>query len=87
MQTSSVWAIESFFIEMYSLLVHRIKGLGWTLKDFMEMDTWTTSKLYCMELDLIEEEDRELNKGKKDPTANNNPEVEDLYEEMFNDDA
>ena len=52
----------------------------------MEMDTWTTSKLYCMELDLIEEEDRELNKGKKDPTVNNNPEVEDLYEEMFNDD-
>ena len=51
------------------------------------MDTWTTSKLYCMELDLIEEEDRELNKGKKDPTVNNNPEVEDLYEEMFNDDA
>ena len=86
METSMLWAIESFFVEIYSVLVHRIKGLGWTFQDFMEMDTWITSKLYCMELDLIDEEDRELKKGKKDPTANNNPEVEDLYEEMFNED-
>lgn len=86
MDTSMTWAIESFFIEMYSLLAHRIKGLGWSLKDFYECDTWTTSKLYCMELNLIEEEDRELKKSKKDPTAHNDKEVEDLYGEMFNED-
>lgn len=84
MQKSSAWAIESFLIEIYAVLVHRIKGIGWTLKDFMEMDTWVTSKLYCMELDLIDEEDRELNKDKNDPTRQNNPEVEELAEEMFN---
>lgn len=85
MQTSNTWAIESFFIEIYSLLAHRIKGLGWSLKDFYECDTWTTSKLYCMELDLIEEEDRELKKSKNDPTAENDAEVNELAEEMFTD--
>lgn len=85
MQTSTTWAIESFFIEIYSLLAHRIKGLGWSLKDFYECDTWTTSKLYCMELDLIEEEDRELKKSKNDPTAENDAEVNELAEEMFTD--
>ena len=84
MQTSTTWAIESFFIEIYSLLAHRIKGLGWSLKDFYECDTWTTSKLYCMELDLIEEEDRELKKSKNDP-AENDAEVNELAEEMFTD--
>lgn len=77
------WAIESFFIEIYSVLVHRIKGIGWTIDDFMKMDTWVTSKLYCMELDLIDQEENELNKDKNDPTLQNNPEVEELYEEMF----
>jgi len=77
------WAIESFFIEIYSVLVHRIKGIGWTIDDFMKMDTWVTSKLYCMELDLIDQEEKELNKDKNDPTLQNNPEVEELYEEMF----
>lgn len=62
-------------------MAHRIKGLGWSLRDFWETDTWTTSKLYCMEVDLIEEENKELNKDK--PESENNPEVEDLAEEMF----
>lgn len=82
MNTSMAWAIEQGLLEMYFLLAHRIKGLGWSLSDFWKTDTWTTSKLYCMELDLIEEEDRELNKDK--PESQNNPEVEDLYGEMFN---
>lgn len=83
MESSMAWAIESFFIEIYSVLVHRIKGIGWTIDDFMKMDTWVTSKLYCMELDLIDQEENELNKDKNDPTLQNNPEVEELYEEMF----
>lgn len=84
-KSSPTWAIESFFIEIYSLLAHRIKGLGWSLDDFWKCDTWITSKLYLMELELIEEEDRAY-KGKKDPTRENNEQVEDLYEEMFKDD-
>ena len=58
--TSPKWAIESAFIEIYFLLAHRIKGLGWSLKDFWACDTWTTSKLYCMELNLIAEEEKTI---------------------------
>lgn len=79
--TSQSWIIESFFIEIYFTLAHRIKGLGWSLPEFMSCDTWTTSKLYCMELELIDEEEKSFNKNK--PERNNNPEVEDVYEEMF----
>jgi len=75
------WAIESFFIEVYSLLAHRIKGLGWSLKDFWQCDTWTTSKLYCMELDLIEQEEKELNSNKDE--ANDSEDMKDLYAEMY----
>lgn len=83
MTTSKVWAIESFFIEIYSLLAHRVKGLGWSLSEFYEVDTWTTSKLYCIELEVIAEEEKAY--GKSRPEEHNNPDVEDLYEEMFND--
>lgn len=84
MNTSTAWAIECGLLEMYSLLAHRIKGLGWSLDDFWKADTWTTSKLYCMELDLIDEEEKEWKKANNDPTAQNSEEVEELYGEMFN---
>lgn len=86
-KSSPTWVIESFFIEIYSLLAHRVKGLGWSLKEFWQCDTWTTSKLYCMELDLIDEEEKELKKSKKDPTVNNNEEVEEVYSQMFGEDS
>ncbi len=80
-RTSPKWVIESFFIDIYFLLAHRIKGLGWSLTDFWQTDTWTTSKLYCMELDLIEEEDRAINESEDD--QQDSKEMRDLYEEMF----
>ena len=80
-KSSQTWAIESFFIDIYYLLAHRIKGLGWTLKDFFECDTWTTSKLYCMEVDLIEKEERELNQS--DDEKFDSEEMKDLYSEMY----
>lgn len=79
--TSQTWAIESFFIDIYFLLAHRIEGLGWSLKDFMECDTWTTSKLYCMECNVIDEEERKFNEGTEE--VNDSEEVKDLVEEMF----
>ena len=82
-RTSPTWAIESFFIEVYSLLAHRIKGLGWSLKDFWETDTWTTSKLYCMELDLIDEEERQLNQSEDE--KHDSEEMRDLMAEMYGD--
>lgn len=80
-KTSPTWAIESFFIEVYFLLAHRIEGLGWSLSDFWACDTWTTSKLYCMELDLIAKEEKELNKDKEE--YHDDEEVVDLYKEMY----
>lgn len=73
--------LESFFIDVYFLLAHRIKGLGWSLKEFMECDTWTTSKLYCMELDVIAEEEKALNENNDE--INDSDEVKDLMVEMY----
>ena len=84
-KSSPTWAIESFFIDVYSLLAHRIKGLGWSLTEFWQTDTWTTSKLYCMELDLIDEEDRQLNSS--DDEKHDSEEMRDLMEEMYGDDG
>lgn len=80
-QSSPTWAIESAFIDIYFLLAHRIEGLGWSLSDFWACDTWTTSKLYCMECNLIDEEERELNKDKEE--VHDDDEMVDLYKEMY----
>lgn len=68
-------------LDIYFLLAHRIKGLGWSLSEFWACDTWTTSKLYCMELNIIDEENKELNKGKDE--SEDSDEMVDLYEEMY----
>ena len=79
--TSPTWAIESFFIDIYFLLAHRIKGLGWSLSDFWACDTWTTSKLYCMELNVIDEEEKSLNENRDE--AKDSDEMKDLMVEMY----
>lgn len=81
MNTSPLWAVQSSLLEIYLLLVHRIQGLGWSLNDFWEADTWITSKLYCRELDLIVEEDKKLNGDKEE--YHDDEEVVDLFEEMY----
>ena len=84
-KSSSTWVVESFFIDIYFLLAHRIKGLGWSLPEFWQTDTWTTSKLYCMEIALIDEENRQLNESEDD--RQDSSEMRDLYEEMFEDES
>ena len=84
-RTSPKWAIESAFIEIYSLLAHRIKGLGWSLQEFWECDTWTTSKLYCMELDLIDEEEAKMNESEDE--KHDSEEMKDLMTEMYGNDV
>ena len=83
MNTSRAWLIESSMLEIYFLLTRRIKGLGWTLKDFWEADTWTTSKLYLMELEVIEEERRDIEESEDD--RQDSKEKRDLMVEMFGD--
>ena len=80
MESSPVWAIESFFLDIYFLLAHRIKGLGWSLTDFWQCDTWTTSKLYCMESNLIDEEEEISNDTEEQYDSD---EMKDMYKEMY----
>ena len=47
----------------------------------MECDTWTTSKLYCMECDVIEEEEQGI-KGDSEE-IHDSEEMKDLYAEMY----
>jgi len=49
-------------IEDYFLLVRRIQGIGLSIDDYWEMDTWTTAKLLDMERRIIEEEQKEYKK-------------------------
>lgn len=84
-RTSPTWAMESFFIDVYALLVHRIKGLGLSLSDFWQWDTWTTSKMYCMELELIAKEEEALNDD--EDSKQDSEEMKDLYEEMWGEDV
>lgn len=78
-------------LSIYLTLVHRIEGIGLSLNDFWEMDTWTTSMFYLTELALIEEEKKASKKGSKfssnEYEVEENEEVRDLYEEMFVDES
>ena len=86
MNTNRVWIIEQPLIDMYLVLVHRIEGIGLSLDDFWRMDTWTLSKIYLTEIDLIEKENRKM-KGKGNaPEESNDPATEELYTEMFGED-
>ena len=86
MMKSRSWTVERGLLDIYILLVHRIQGLGWSLDDFWAADTWTTSLLYCMELQLIDEEEKELKKGKRksSPEKFNDDKAEKTYGMMFN---
>ena len=83
MNTSKAWAIESTLLDMYLVLIHRIEGLGWSLNDFWEADTWTTAKLYLAELDLIDEEEKKLNESEDEKY--DSEDMKDLYSEMYGD--
>lgn len=81
MVLSPKWAIESGLLEIYLLLIHRIKGIGLSLKEFWDMDTWTTSLLYLRELDLIDYEDETLNGSSEE--SDDDPNMVDLVDDMY----
>lgn len=88
MKADYVWGLEQLMLSIYLTLVHRIDGIGLSLDDFWKMDTWTTSLFYQTELELIQKEEKAYkNKGKTDPEEENNPVIEELYEEMFIDES
>lgn len=79
------WLIEESMLEEYFLLVRRIQGIGLSVKEYWEMDTWTTAKLLDMEKRIIEEEQKEYNKNNKvynERPDGNSEEMNDLVDEM-----
>ena len=66
-------------------MVRRIQGIGLSIKEYWELDTWTTAKLLDMERKIIEEEQKEYNKQNKvyqERPDGNSEEMNDLVDEM-----
>ena len=59
-------------LEEYFLLVRRIQGIGLSLDDYWQMDSWTTAKLLTMERAIIDEE------------IKNNPDYKNKYDKLKN---
>lgn len=71
-------------LEEYFLLVRRIQGIGLSVKDYWELDTWTTAKLLDMERTIMEEEAKAYNDKEKyvERPDGNSEEMNDLVDEM-----
>jgi len=71
-------------LEEYFLLVRRIQGIGLSVSDYWEMDTWTTAKLLDMEKKIMEEEAKAYNDNKEyvERPDGNSDEMNDLVDEM-----
>ena len=83
------WLIEETMIEEYFLLVRRIKGIGLSVQDYWELDSWTTAKLLDMERKILEEEQKEYNKQNNvyvERPDGNSEEMNDLVDEYTIDD-
>ena len=79
------WLVEEVQLEEYFLLVRRIPGISLSIKDYWEMDTWTTAKLLDMEKSIMDEEQKEFNKSNKkyeERPDGNSDYVNDLVDEM-----
>ena len=76
-------------LEDYFLLVRRVQGIGLSVEDYWELDTWTTAKLLDMERKIIEEEQKEYSKQNNEYVERpdgNSEEMNDLVDEMTIDD-
>ena len=78
------WYIEEAMIEEYFLLVRRIQGIGLSIKDYWELDTWTTAKLLSLEKQIMEEEAKAYNDKEEyvERPDGNADEMNDLMDEM-----
>lgn len=71
-------------LEEYFLLVRRIEGIGLSVDDYWNMDTWTTSKLLSMERKIMEEEQKAYSDKTEytERPEGNSEEMNDLVDEM-----
>ena len=74
-------------LEEYFLLVRRIPGISLSVKEYWEMDTWTTAKLLDMERQIMEEEAKAYSDKKtyEERPSDNSEEMNDLVDEMTRD--
>lgn len=75
-------------LEEYFLLVRRIQGIGLSVNEYWELDTWTTSKLITMEKAIMDEEAKQYSDKKEynERPDGNSEEMNDLVDEMTIDD-
>ena len=62
-----------------------MQGIGLSVEDYWNLDTWTTAKLLDMERRIIEEEQKEYNKQNNvynERPDGNSEEMNDLVDEM-----
>lgn len=72
-------------LEDYFLLVRRIPGISLSIKEYWEMDTWTTSKLLSMEREIIKEEMKNAPKSDREyeeRPEGNSEEMNDIMDMM-----
>lgn len=71
-------------LEEYFLLVRRIQGIGLSVEEYWELDTWTTSKLLSMERKIMEEEEKAYSDKKEyvERPEGNSEEMNDIVDEM-----
>lgn len=87
--------LEEILLNKYFLLVKRVEGIGLSLNDFWEMDTKQFNQLYNNELEIIQAEQKEIEKhelanrskstkGKMVVTkGEDNPDMSDAYESLM----
>ena len=87
--------LEEILLNKYFLLVKRVEGIGLSLNDFWEMDTKQFNQLYNNELEIIQAEQKEMEKhelanrskstkGKMVVTkGEDNPDMSDAYESLM----
>ena len=81
------WVIEEAMLEEYFLLVRRIQGIGLSVEDYWQLDTWTTAKLLSMERKIIEEEQKAYSDKEEyvERPDGNSEEMNRLMDEMMSD--
>lgn len=72
-------------LEDYFLLVRRISGLGLSIDEYWELDSWTTAKLLDMERQIIEKEQEDIDKSENkyvEKHKDNSKEMNDLVDRL-----
>ena len=74
-------------LEEYFLLVRRIQGIGLSVEDYWNLDTFTTAKLLSMERKIIEEEQKAYSDKEEyvERPDGNSEEMNRLMDEMMSD--